>query len=318
MVNIDKNQLYEVFRRKLIDEKLILCNDTINVREIHPFKYNGDIICHHIITVEQNQKKYFVRTIKEKDYSCLVASYLNSLNDISKRILFPCAITSPFTICNQSYVFTTYLEGEDLESQNEKLSSKELLEISNRIDNNLNIVHSVSSEKYSNGKQFVDNAFSEIMFYNIYMQFYNQYNIFAKNVDVDKLLVTVNSILTQSHFSKPTLVHMDIKPANIILSPQKDVYLIDFELSRFADLDYEWTNLLIKMLHSYDERFKRYVLTPIIEKNFMPLEKAILVDKYKVYLLYLAINKYLYCLKNGILCPRAIIDFSYQIINQLV
>lgn len=318
MIVQDENELYYSFRSKLIDEKLICNNDKISIKKIHPIMQDGQIMHHHTVTVERTNKKYLIRTIKEKDYSSSIMNYLVSLNNLSSHAVFSHALTSPFVIGNHSYIVTTYLEGENLESQIETLSNEELVDLSYKIEENLKLIHSVTNDKYSDGIRPVNASFGKIMYDKIFKQFHDECNIFAKGIDVNKLLDTANSILSQSSFSKPTLVHMDLKPANIIISPQKEVHLIDFELSRFADLDYEWTNLLIKIAHAYDEKFKQYVLTPIIEKNFLSLDKAVLIDKYKVYLLYLSINKYIYCFKHVIPCPKTIIDLADYLIKQLV
>lgn len=279
---------------------------------------DDQIMHHHIVTVERTNKKYLIRTIKEKDYSSSIMNYLVSLNNLSSHAVFLHALTSPFVIGNHSYIVTTYLEGENLESQIETLSNEEPVDLSYEIEENLKLIHSVTNDKYSDGIRPVNASFGKIMYDKIFKQFHDECNIFAKGIDINKLLDTANSILSQSSFSKPTLVHMDLKPANIIISPQKEVHLIDFELSRFADLDYEWTNLLIKIAYAYDEKFKQYVLTPIIEKNFLSLDKAVLIDKYKVYLLYLSINKYIYCFKHAIPYPKTIIDLADYLIKQLV
>lgn len=318
MLRKDENKLYLNFHNKLIAENLICNDDNISIQKIHPKIQNDKIIYHYIVTNENTNTKYFIRTLKEKDYSYAVMDSLNLLNIKSGKEIFPCALTPPFTIEKNSYIITTYLDGEDLESRIELISNEELLDLSYGIDKNLKLVHSVTNDKYSEGIFGTEELFVDVMCKKFAIQFYNPKNIFFKGIELEKLLDIINSILSQSQFSKPTLVHMDIKPANIIVSPQKETHLIDFELSRFADLDYEWTNLLIKTIHTNNKRYKQYVLNPIIEKNFLSLDKAILIDKYKVYLLYLAINKYLYCCKSKSHCPDSIINLINHITKELI
>lgn len=318
MKSINNQRLFSEFKRKLVEEKLIACTDTIKIQAIHPLKQNGEILHHYIISVESKETKYFIRTIKEKDNSCMVTEHLTSLCNNSNCFEFPYALTSPFAIDNHFFIITNYLEGKDLEMQMQVLTNDELVKIADELNEKLGLIHSITHDKYSFAGGFVDGTFGDIFFQKIREQFNNKYNVFASNIDVNEFLSKVNIILQQASFSRPTLIHMDIKPSNIIISSTGNAQLIDFELSRFADLDYEWTNILIKSIHAYDERFKQYVLAPIIDKNFMPIERALLIDKYKVYLLYLAVNKYLYCFKHEITCPAPIVDLANMIVHQII
>lgn len=60
-----------------------------------------------------------------------------------------------------------------------------------------------------------------------------------------KNFVRCCEILDTSRFSKPTLLHMDIKPANIIYNDRTGTV---FEFARFRDIDYGWTQILWKRL----------------------------------------------------------------------
>lgn len=66
-----------------------------------------------------------------------------------------------------------------------------------------------------------------------------------------------------------------------------------------------------------DVRFKKYVLLPIIEKNFIYMEIALENNKYKIYLLYLSLNAYIYYSKSGRLCTLEVVNLIKMILNQL-
>jgi len=316
---IEENEFYIKMRDKLIEENLISISDNISFKKIYSSKQRDMNIYHYLVTIEHKQQKLFIRTIKEKDYSYAVMSYLIKLNNSCDNIQFPTAIVKPFTIDQHTYIVTSYLDGEDLDTLMPTMSNEKLLQISDLLNNNLKLIHSINNSKYSDKNQFSSALYDEIMFNKLYIQFHNEMciNHFMKNRDINKLLIIAKNILSDSTFSKPTLIHMDIKPKNIIISPQGQVHLIDFELSRFGDLDYEWTNLLVKTFHSYEKRFKQYILQPIIEKNFLPLEKAMEIDKYKIYILYLSINIYIYYLKCDRRCPLEIVKLINTLLKQL-
>ena len=311
------NQLYESVYRVLIDEMLISAGDNVRIENIYPTKRNGKIIYHHIITSEKDNKKYLLRTIKEKDYSYLMTRYLINLNSLSGYNRFSCALTPPFSINNNSYIITSFIDGVDLETLINKLDDNELQEISMKLENSLNLLHNVTNDKYSNFPDSDCCSFADIMFNKIKTQSNNKYNIFLKKVNKNKLLNSIYEILLESSFTKPTLLHMDITPKNIIYSEDRKICLIDFELSRFGDLDYEWTNILIKLLCTDNEKYKQYILMPIINNNFMPMHKALHINKCKVYLLYLAINKYIYSTLCDLECPQQIIELASYLVDHL-
>ena len=311
------SELYTLFKGKMLNTGLISEKDEVSFNRIHPIRQNDEIIFHYIATIAGTKKKYLIRTIKEKDYSCSVSKYLININNTLIDDVFPSAISDPFEINHHTYIITTFFDGDDLGVQLSLLTNDELLEISDKLNDILKILHSTTINNYSILNSFESNSFAEIFFNNIKLQCDSKYNIFIDQTKKEKFLVSVYDILSKSTFSPPTLVHMDIKPANIIfLRNEKRVCLIDFELARFSDLDYEWSNILIKTLHVNDIRFKNYVLNPIIDKNFMKIDRAIQNDKIKVYLLYLSINKYIYNASHQRENPRTISDLAFALINQ--
>ena len=83
-----------------------------------------------------------------------------------------------------------------------------------------------------------------------------------------KAIVRCNNLLNDSSFSLPILLHMDIKPANIVYSPQTDsISLIAFEHSRFGDIDYGWTQVLLSGTNSFREEYRKYIIPNLTDKN---------------------------------------------------
>lgn len=311
--------LYDKFREKLINEKIISTNDTIEFKVIHEKKINGKIIQHYLANNLYKQQKFLIRSIKEKDYSYEVMSYLISLNNMYKNCQFPYALTRPFFIEQKNYIITTYLEGDSLDSIIQTVSNRALIQISDLINEKLFYIHTIKNDKYNGVNPKFEMSFAQVMLNKIYTQLQNDYTkFFVGDRSSDKLFSVASEILLNASYSEPTLLHMDIKPENIIITPKGEVHLIDFELSRFGDIDYEWTNILIKTLHSYNGRFKKYVLFPLIEKNFVSIEKALEHDKYKIYMLYLSINIYIYYQKCNRPCPKEIFQLINLLLKQLI
>ena len=309
-------QLFNELKKVLIKECLITKDEIINISKIYEKQQRGKAIQHYIITISNKKEQFFVRMSKENDNSFHVMPFLKHINDDYKNTI-PIALTKPFIIGDDTYTITSYLEGDTLESLLPSLTNTELKSIGFKIDEKLQCMHNIEHTKYSFRAEFCNQPFNEILYTQAKKQLYENESICLEfDIDTEMLLNTIRSILNNCSYSNPTLIHMDIKPANIIIS-SNDVVLIDYELSRFADIDYEWANLLIKTLHCYDKRFIKYVLTPIIQKNFISLDQAIKMDKYCVYLLYLSLNVYIYYLKSNRDCPQDIVDLVKLLLKKL-
>ncbi len=316
MVNrLEKSQLFSEIQKILIREQLVSSDDVIEFQSICTKQQRGMDIQHYIISV--SNRKFFIRMTKENDNSFHVMPFLKKLDENFKNTV-PIALTKPFTIAENTFIITSYIEGVTLEHELSNLTNSQLKNVSYKIDEKLQRMHDIKHSYYSLGNTFCDQPFNKIMYEKMKKQLYENQSIYLGfKIEPQKLLCRAKSILNKSFFSEPTLVHMDIKPGNIILS-SKDLVLIDYELSRFADIDYEWSNLLIKTLLDYDKRFIQYVLKPIIENNFMSLERAITNEKICVYLLYLSLNMYIYYFKSNRSCPEEITYIVNTLLKQLI
>ncbi|MCI8979761.1 MAG: phosphotransferase [Clostridia bacterium] len=316
----NNNDFEKSIRNILISENLILETNTLEIKKIHKKEEQNGIIYHYIISVN-NIRKFLLRTVKEHDYSYLVVNYLIELNKKTCTPCFPNAQAKPFKIADHTYILTSYLSGNDLGKTLWKFSNKELIRISKIIDSRLKQLHSVTNLTYSDGYNFFGNIpFPDIMFKKIQRKFYNEPCIkkFFNEIDIEKILIKTKEILNAAKYSVPTLIHLDVKPANIIVTQDKNnASLIDFELARFSDVDYEWTNLLIKTKLYYNKRFIKYVLEPIITNNFKSLAEALKTEKYKIYILYHAINNYIYYDTHHRKCPKEVVELIKQILGEL-
>ena len=298
-------------RDKLISENIISLMDDIDIEvsDINPH--------HYLLNVKNKNQKFIVKKVKEKEYSYFITEYLQKINRDLGTMKFPLTLIPPFSIAEHTYVICTYLDGKALTTLIPTLSNNDLQQISLKIDENLKYIHSITSNSYFEGNSFKSQSFSEIIIKKISDQLHNKYvRNYLKNINIDKLFVSISDILSRESYSQPILLHMDINPGNIILSPSGDVHIIDFELARFGELEYGWVNLLSKTLHHYDMRYKQCILYPILEKNFMLLDKAMKKDKYKIYMLYHSVNMYIYCSKFERKCPKEILELIDFILEE--
>lgn len=299
-------------RDKLISENIISLADIVDIKvsDINPY--------HYIINVKNKNQKFIVKKIKDKEYSYFITEYLQKINQDIGTMKFPLTLIPPFSIAEHTYVICTYLEGKALTTLIPTLSNNDLQQIALKLEENLKYIHSITSNSYCEGESFKSKSFSEILIRKINHQLRDKLvQNYLKDKNIDKLFAWVSGTLSRESYSKPVLLHMDINPGNIILSPSGDVHIIDFELARFGEVEYEWVNLLSKTLHYYDMRYKQCILYPLLEKKFMLLDEALKKDKYKIYLLYHFLNMYIYCSKYGKKCPKEILELVDLILKEL-
>jgi len=124
-------------------------------------------------------------------------------------------------------------------------------------------------------------------------------------------------ILDDSSFSIPTLIHMDIKPANIIYNPKtENLTLIDFEHARFGDIDFGWTQILLTGINKFSDEYKKFVLPHII-KNRLTLDEALQIPKYRTYIFYQTACNIIYYYDRSIECPKDMVNYFNNLLEHL-
>lgn len=304
----------------MIANGIIADNDKIETMPIHIKEFSGKKLWHHIIQVEGKSTRYFLRTIKEKDFSYCIVNELANLNNSLGYHCFPQAVLPPFEINSQAYILTTFLEGSDLESLMTYLTDDDLRVYGIQLSHRLQSLHSVVRSRYSESSKEDHSNFGKVTSEKLIRKLLGEPLLkwFTSSVSIDRLVSNINVILKRSTYSAPALIHLDVKPGNIVIPENgTELCLIDFELARFGDLDYEWTNILVKGLLNYDERFKKYVLGQVINDNFMSLDEALHIEKYRVYLLYHSINNYIYFASRNALCPMPVVELIKQLLREI-
>jgi aminoglycoside phosphotransferase (APT) family kinase protein len=103
---------------------------------------------------------------------------------------------------------------------------------------------------------------------------------------------------------RPSLLHGDVKPANIIFNEDSgNAVLVDFELARFGDVDFEWSKLYRLSLRWPE--YRTHVALPLLERSSFnrPREQA---DEAKMllYALYHACSFLDFELETGLTSPE--------------
>ena len=124
-------------------------------------------------------------------------------------------------------------------------------------------------------------------------------------------------ILDESHFTKPTLLHMDVKPANIIYNSKTGfVTLIDFEFARFGDADYGWTQVLLSGINAFCDEYKQQVVS-YMTKGRLTLNEALTIPKFQCYIFYQTACNLIYYYDRDMKCPEDMKDLFEELLKQL-
>ena len=116
------------------------------------------------MSIKGSKDKYFLRTVKEKDYSFMVVDYLNELNKKYPFLKFPSAIIPPFNINNHIYILTSYITGISLNMKMAEMTNKQLLSLSDGLNEKINCLHTVTSTQYSQGYSPSNLQFADILY----------------------------------------------------------------------------------------------------------------------------------------------------------
>ncbi|HEX2834441.1 MAG TPA: aminoglycoside phosphotransferase family protein [Thermoanaerobaculia bacterium] len=61
----------------------------------------------------------------------------------------------------------------------------------------------------------------------------------------------------------PRLLHGDVKPANIVVAPDGECHLVDYEITRFGDPDFEWVKM--RWLSLRWPEYRREIADPLLD-----------------------------------------------------
>lgn len=283
---IDIDVLSTITRQKLLEYGLLLSDEKITLCPHHRIILHGVQHSHYIIICEHTNRKFFLKTLKEKDNALYCDNVLKKFRDDNGEYIYPTILVPVFNFNNTQYYITTFINGQTLDDVSETLTETQWENIAVKLRVHLERLSTLHAPFYSehNGDQSDD--YASIQKAKFLKRLEHPLFLNYSHTELEKALLYCFQILETSQYSKPTFLHMDIKPANIIYNPQNDfVTLIDFEFARFGDLDYGWTQVLLSGLNWFIPKYKKYIVPQLI-KGHMTLEEAVNTPKLQCYLFY--------------------------------
>ncbi len=315
--NFSLENLAALTKEKMIKNELIHSSEQIVLIPHHQVTVRGELSYHYIITCLTNNQKYFLKVQKDNDHATHCNYYLRRFLAQDGQCAYPLILAPGFDYCGKRYHIYTYAEGETLEGLPGKISADEWHNIGRKLRNRIDELSTVHAQQYSDRNQFVPDSHSAILKRKIMLKLnhsvFSEYSPGMIEAAGDKCML----ILDSSSFSRPTLLHMDIKPANIIYNLQtKTVSVIDFELARFGDIDYGQVQILLTELKEYGEAYDQYIF-PELTKGYLTLGDALHIPKFQCYLFYQTACNLIYYDERKLPCPKKMEALFYKLLQTL-
>ena len=316
-LSIDYEGLLLILQEKLRERKLISCDETLTLTPCHKIMVNNKIYTHFIITCLYSGEKFFLKISKGNDAAAHCNPYLMKMSNDVEKYNYPIILVPEFEFNGIHCFVLNFFKGESLDAISKVLSTKELQYISSKALDRIDELASIHADLYSvNGaftKQNCIEILVEKMRKRIMHPVFKQYS-FQNLINATQ---HCKIILNNSLFSKPTLIHMDVKPANIIYNTQTGfVSLIDFEHARFGDYDYGWTQVLLSGINAFDQEYKEIVV-PYMTKGRLTLVDAIKIPKFKCYIFYQTACNLIYYYDHNLECPKDMTWLFQSLLNEL-
>ena len=311
------NDLCSLVYQKLVEQNIISVQEKILLNPYHIINLHGKWYSHYIINCLYSDKKFFLKISKGNDTSSHCNNYLRILSNEIGEYLYPLILVPEFGFCGINYFITTFIEGTSLDNISESLTIDEWEIISHKLLIRLDELSTIHAPLYSEHNKFITDDCSAILKAKFSKRFkhplFNRYS----HKELDKAFKRCCQILDNSHFTRPSLLHMDVKPANIIYNSKTGlVTLIDFEFARFGDADYGWTQVLLSGINAFSEAYKKQVV-PCMTKGRLTLKEALAIPKYQCYIFYQTACNLIYYYDRNMDCPEDMKRLFEELLNKL-
>ncbi|WP_443714735.1 phosphotransferase [Ruminococcus bicirculans (ex Wegman et al. 2014)] len=312
----ETEELMIVVQNKLIEKGLIGPDETIKLIACHDIILDNIPRNHYVIQCSKTERKFFLKLQKKVDNIIHCNEYIQSIYQNGDYVL-PYVLVSPFPFHNDMFFITNYIEGKDLEVLDSKLSDVQWKKAAMDIRRQLIQLGKIHTQYYSEQNNFFTDEYPK-MFRQKLQTRINHISLIG--YDKNKIQSAYNNslrILNNSTFSEPSLIHMDVKPANIIFNPKTEkAVLIDFEFARFGDLDYGIVQVLLTQFNSFSENYKKKMF-PVLTDGLITFCQACEVPKLQVYLWYQTMCNIIYYYNYNTKCPNEMKKIYENMLNIL-
>lgn len=300
---VETEGLMPIVREKLIRKGLIGIDETIKLIPCHDIVLDNVPRNHYVIQCSETGSKFFLKLQKKVDNIIHCDEYIQAIHQ-NEDYALPHVLVAPFPFHNDMFFITNYVDGYDLETLDSDLSDTQWKKAAVDIRKQLMLLAEIHTQCYSEHNKFFTDRYPDMFGQKL------QARIKHKSLagyDGIKMLSAYNNslkILNNSTFSKPSLIHMDVKPANIVFDPKTEkAVLIDFEFARFGDVDYGIVQVLLTQFNSFSDNYKGKMF-PVLTEGLITFDQACKLPKLQVYLWYQTMCNIIYYYNHNIQCPE--------------
>ena len=191
-------------------------SETLTLTPHHFITVGGKPSSHYRINC--GRKKFFLKSVKDNDNTVFCLPYLQGLNRKYGTNKFPESLTQSFTYKDREFYVLEYMEGETLEELDKSLTEEEWQFATKELKNRLNELHTCTSDRYSDKAEFYSESFGKRLSDKFTERLNNRVFTQFSAAKLNTTLSVCKQILSKVKFPKAHLIHMDVKPANIIFN----------------------------------------------------------------------------------------------------
>lgn len=308
--------LSKTVKIKLTEAGIIDHKEEIRLEPCHTIMIGQDWYSHYYVHCRIKKRKYFLKALKPNDGLMHCNNSLRTLKTNSGCLDYPEVLVHPFDFGAVQYFITSFIDARNLDELIGQIPISEWESIGDKIYLRLQEIEQLHAEQYSDQGKFISTPCDILFIEKLRRRFSHRVAQTLPKDLVERICDECASVLLNSIYSSPTLLHMDIKPANVLYNPQsRKVYLIDFEFARFGDLDYGWTQILLSGLNAFNPIYKKHIY-PNIVKHRTDLTTALQSSKMRCYILYQTLCNMIYYSDHGLPCPQELEKLFYNIFEQ--
>lgn len=313
----DFSNLELVVEQKLHEHGLIPFTSKVCLCPYHSISINGELFSHFIITCTHSRQQFFLKILKENDNFPLCDRFLREIHIKEAKLPYPKIVVPEFAFRGMRYYITTYIEGQSLDTFQDVQPQIIWNDVADKLLILINQLTSLKATQYSEHGVFVPDDYASILKKKLKVRLRHPLIANYPHAILERAFIWSCDILDHSQFSRPTLIHMDVKPANIIYNKKTgSVSLIDFEFARFGDVDYGWIQILMSGCNRFNQFYKELIV-PRLTEGKLTWDEALNTPKFQYYLFYQAMCNLIYYHDHHLPCPEEFEELFSLLINRI-